>query len=174
MAFTHDPMVVGLRPGPQTTSTPRAGFGRPVGPTPPKPPGPAQPAEQAPTPVPGESAATAEFPTKEFPITSATEAQSAPPIALPASEVDEFPSNRHSSILLTPLLLTSFTAPPWALDVSVLLNVFSTGKVTAQGPRSGFKDLLEERLGAQREGAADTGGGRPGRTRPRQSSCGRS
>jgi ribonuclease HIII len=45
---------------------------------------------------------------------------------------------------------------------SVLLNVFSTGKVTAQGPRSGFKDLLEERLGAQREGAADTGGGRPG------------
>jgi ribonuclease HIII len=45
---------------------------------------------------------------------------------------------------------------------SVLLNVFSTGKVTAQGPRSGFKDLLEERIGAQREGAADTGGGRPG------------
>ena len=61
MAFTHDPMVVGLRPGPQTTSTPRAGFGRPVGPTPPKPPGPAQPGEQgAPTPVPGETAATAE------------------------------------------------------------------------------------------------------------------
>lgn len=45
---------------------------------------------------------------------------------------------------------------------TVLLNVFSTGKVTAQGPRSGFKDLLEERIGAQREGAADTGGGRPG------------
>ena len=64
MAFTHDPMVVGLRPGPQTTSTPRAAFGRNVGPTPPtppKPPGPARPSEQGtPTPVPGEPGATAE------------------------------------------------------------------------------------------------------------------
>jgi ribonuclease HIII len=45
---------------------------------------------------------------------------------------------------------------------TVLLNVFSTGKVTAQGPRSGFRDLLEERIAAQRGEAADSRGGRPG------------
>lgn len=32
---------------------------------------------------------------------------------------------------------------------SVLLNVYSTGTVIAQGPRSGFKDLLEERMPAK-------------------------
>jgi ribonuclease HIII len=42
---------------------------------------------------------------------------------------------------------------------SALLNVYSTGTVIAQGPRSGFMDLLEERLQAQREKSADDGRG---------------
>jgi ribonuclease HIII len=48
---------------------------------------------------------------------------------------------------------------------SVLLNVYSTGTVLAQGPRSGFKDLLEERIPAARRGKS-AGGGR-GRSGPR-------
>jgi ribonuclease HIII len=42
---------------------------------------------------------------------------------------------------------------------SVRLNVFSTGKVTAQGPSSGLKDLLAGRLAA-REGKGARGTGR--------------
>jgi ribonuclease HIII len=37
---------------------------------------------------------------------------------------------------------------------SVLLNVYSTGTVIAQGPRSGFKDLLEERMPAKGAGVS--------------------
>jgi ribonuclease HIII len=48
---------------------------------------------------------------------------------------------------------------------SVLLNVYSTGSVIAQGPRSGFKDLLEERIAAQKGERSDARGRRPG-TRP--------
>jgi len=43
---------------------------------------------------------------------------------------------------------------------SVLLNVYSTGTVIAQGPRSGFRDLLEERIPAR---SAGDRGGRSGR-----------
>jgi ribonuclease HIII len=42
---------------------------------------------------------------------------------------------------------------------SVRLNVFSTGKVTAQGPDSGLKDLLDGRIAAQRAEPAGGGGG---------------
>ncbi len=42
---------------------------------------------------------------------------------------------------------------------SVLLNVYSTGTVIAQGPRSGFKDLLEERIPAQKGKSAGARGG---------------
>ncbi len=37
---------------------------------------------------------------------------------------------------------------------SVVLNVYSTGTVIAQGPRSGFKDLLEERMPAKGKGVS--------------------
>jgi ribonuclease HIII len=43
---------------------------------------------------------------------------------------------------------------------SLLLNVYSTGTVIAQGPRSGFRDLLEERIPARSAGAR---GGRSSR-----------
>jgi ribonuclease HIII len=44
---------------------------------------------------------------------------------------------------------------------SVLLNVYSTGTVIAQGPRSGFKDLLEERIPAQKGKSARGGSSSP-------------
>jgi ribonuclease HIII len=44
---------------------------------------------------------------------------------------------------------------------SVLLNVYSTGTVIAQGPRSEFKDLLEERIPAQRGVRRGSSGPRP-------------
>jgi ribonuclease HIII len=44
---------------------------------------------------------------------------------------------------------------------SVLLNVYSTGTVIAQGPRSGVKDLLEERLPAQKGVRRGSSGPRP-------------
>ena len=43
---------------------------------------------------------------------------------------------------------------------SVLLNAYTTGKVTVQGPRSGLKDLLEGRIAARGK-RAGTRGGRP-------------
>lgn len=42
---------------------------------------------------------------------------------------------------------------------SLLLNVYSTGTVIAQGPRSGFKDLLEERMPAKGGGVSRGGSG---------------
>ena len=42
---------------------------------------------------------------------------------------------------------------------SVLLNVYSTGTVVPQGPRSGFKDLLEERISAQKGKSRSVGRG---------------
>jgi ribonuclease HIII len=44
---------------------------------------------------------------------------------------------------------------------SVLLNVYSTGTVIAQGPRSGVKDLLEERIPAQKGVRRGSSGPRP-------------
>jgi ribonuclease HIII len=44
---------------------------------------------------------------------------------------------------------------------SVLLNVYSTGTVIAQGPSSGFKDLLEERIPAQKGVRRGSSGPRP-------------
>jgi ribonuclease HIII len=44
---------------------------------------------------------------------------------------------------------------------SVRLNVYTTGKVVAQGPSSGLKNLLDGRLAARKD-AAGAGGARPG------------
>jgi ribonuclease HIII len=45
---------------------------------------------------------------------------------------------------------------------SVLLNVYTTGKVTVQGPSSGLKDLLEGRVAARQEKRAGARGARSG------------
>ncbi len=44
---------------------------------------------------------------------------------------------------------------------SVLLNAYTTGKVTVQGPSSGLKDLLEGRIAARGVERAGAKGGRP-------------
>lgn len=59
MAFRHDPVVVGLRPGTQTTSTPRSRVGRPGDPGYG---GPAQPSgHAAPTPESDDARCRAEY-----------------------------------------------------------------------------------------------------------------